>query len=341
VESCEFARLFLARTRCPSGLRSFRNSGVARLRSDRVLRIDTSRVPRDISLSYEPMFDWLGVLSSREQAILIWICITCIALIVSADMRPSLLGVVQAVLAWKISSTLAAAAVYVAACAFVLDRAGVWYDGAPKDVVVWFLVQGLALFFSFQRAGEPGFVRTTAIRSLQGAAIVEFLVNFYTFPLLVEFALIPLIVAVAALRAVSEMTPEHAPVTRLLDGLLVAFGTGLLVWALVRGIAGWHQLISTDTIQAFLLPAVLAVTFLPFVYTFAVCSAYGQIFWRLGCQHRSERRRWVSAKIRILLECGLDLRRIQRFTAYALPTLTSIRDDQELRALLSAAFESR
>src|SRR6478752_7727722 len=132
------------------------------------------------------MFDWLEALSSREEAILIWVCLVSAALLISAEMRPSLLSVVRALLAWKISTTLAAAAVYVAACALVLDRAGAWYGDAAKDVVVWFLVTGLALFFSFQRAGEPGFLRTTAIRSVKGFAIVEFLVNFYTFPLVVE-----------------------------------------------------------------------------------------------------------------------------------------------------------
>jgi hypothetical protein len=103
---------------------------------------------------------------------------------------------------------------------------------------------------------------------------------------------------------------------------------------------GWHQLVSAGTIETFLLPAVLTVLFLPFIYAVAVCSAYGQIFWRLGYEHRAERRRWASAKFRILLECGIDLRRIERFAAHALPTLTSIGDDEHLGALLSS-FERR
>ena len=122
------------------------------------------------------------------------------------------------------------------------------------------------------------------------------------------------------------------------DYMLAALGAALVAWFLLHVVTEWGTFASSETGKAFLLPALLTVAALPITYALGVVSAYEQIFWRLGFAHR--RRRWTRAKVQIGLACGLRLRRVERFMQFALPSLMSLRNDDDVRVLV-ARFKAR
>jgi hypothetical protein len=105
-------------------------------------------------------------------------------------------------------------------------------------------------------------------------AIVEFVANFYVFPLLVEMIVIPVLMAVYAMQAVAGTKAEYATVKKLLDGTAIAFGVVLVAYAVVRTASDAANLASSQTLMEFALPILLTAGFLPFVYGVARYSRF-------------------------------------------------------------------
>jgi hypothetical protein len=67
---------------------------------------------------------------------------------------------------------------------------------------VWFVLQGAALAFGAVRPPRGGVFRRAAVHSFRAAAVAEFVVNFYAFPLPGELALPVGVVLVGGMRIV-------------------------------------------------------------------------------------------------------------------------------------------
>lgn len=281
------------------------------------------------------MFDWFSMLNAREEASLVWAVAILAFVLVSRRLRPDLAGVVGAILQPKIAIPLALAAGWIAGSALLLSQTELWYPDAVKDTSVWFVLQGAVLALAAVRPPAEGFFRATAVRSIQAAALAEFLMNAFAFPLVVELALPVLVVLAVGMQAVVQngYEPSAREVVERFSGVILAMlGTALIAWFLLHVVTDWDTFASGGTGKAFLLPALLTIAVLPVTYSLGVLSAYEQIFWRLGFGHG--KRRWILAKLRIGLACGLRLQRVERFTEFAMPNLMSLCNDDEVRALV-------
>jgi hypothetical protein len=150
----------------------------------------------------------------------------------SAQARyPSLaVGVVEAFLAPKVIGPILALAAWVVGLCAAAHMMGLWDTDVRNDTVVWFVTVGVVFFFSLERVSAGGFFRSTARRAIAVTVFVEAFVNLAVLPLLVEFFLLPVAGFLAVMAAFSEGKEEYAPVRRLVNSLLGAIGSGLLLF---------------------------------------------------------------------------------------------------------------
>lgn len=275
-------------------------------------------------------------LNTREEAVAIWAVAGLLVALKSPSVRRSFAGVAHAFFVHPFVTIFSASVLYVGALGVMLAQTDGWYREAPKDIVVWYLVQGLVLFFGYEKASEDGYLRRRVVETVKITAVVEFIVNLYTFPLGVELVLVPLLFLIGATRAVCDLKAEYAPAKRCIDWIIAALGVSLLSWAVASAITDWTAFMSARTVEQFLLPAVMTVAFLPFVYALGVYTGYEQIFTRLGYTDVDRRERWSRARRRVIRTCGVDLRKIARFASYANPRLAFIGTDHELAELIAS-----
>jgi hypothetical protein len=255
-----------------------------------------------------------AIFDSRELAVVAWLTILAACLVAWPKTRPGIGGILKAAASRQMSSILGLMAAYVAAVVFGLLKVGIWSSTMIGGSVFWFFGPATVLFFRIQQAGkDPHFFRRVVRSTLTVTAVVGFLVNFYPLSFLAEFLLLPVFALLGCLIAVSGMKLEFKPVRTLLNGFVTMIALGFVVYTLARAIQHPSGFLTVGTIQGFLLPIVLTVAFVPFLYALASFMVYDGLFtwlraWLLR-DHDKLRRRTRRRLVRV---CGLRLRTVRR-----------------------------
>jgi len=261
------------------------------------------------------------MLNNRELASAILLAIGLIAACFSGCLRSKLLSLARTVFDWKLSILWITYVGLVAATTYGLHRVGLGYPGSTKDAVVWGLIAGLPILFKFGDAGKgPRFARDTLGGVVRVTAFVEFFVNLYVFPLLVELFFQVFIAVIVVGGIVAATNQKMLPAKKLLDGLAAV--TGLIVVFLVgRHLIQHHDEVEgRSTLLSFLQPVILSVVVVAMTYIVALVSSYELAFMRIGWGQPSRRQR-VRSKLVLLGTLHVRLGMVHNFAGMPLRKL--------------------
>lgn len=195
-------------------------------------------------------------------------------------------------------------------------RISLWNSDLLPSTIAWFLLTGFILFGRFERItkGEP-FLGMTLLLSIGGAALIDFLLNFYVFPLWVELIMQPVLALLAVALGFAETSHEYAIVAKFLNRLLALIGFvffGVAIWQFA---VHWSDLDKSLATRELILPVWLSLTVTPIVHLVAAYAAYEDAFLRIDftIEEPSRRRRTKLAlvttflpRIRCISEFGRD-----------------------------------
>ena len=217
----------------------------------------------------------IDFLNSREKAALLWtIPVIVFAAIKSDGLLGSFASVLKAFASPKLLLLFGSAAAYVAALIFLGSAVGLWETSATKATVYWFfgtgaILVGRALLVS---PDDPAFLRRLLRGSLKLTILVEFTINLYVFPLVVELLFVPLLAVLVMLEVVAGSDASYADVRKLVDGALAVIGIGLLIYVLVAIFTDLSGFWTRKNAEDFLAPPVLTLTLVPFLALVALVS---------------------------------------------------------------------
>jgi hypothetical protein len=227
---------------------------------------------------------------------------------------------------------------YTVAVVCVLESLGFWKMSLLKDTVFWFCSSGIVVAFSVITSEDKENILSRALAgSVKAVVVLQFLINTYTFSLPVELVLVPVSVLVATMRAVSETDNESASATKLLTGVQIGLGLGIVLFASLKAASDYAKLGTTDSITRFLLPIVLSLAFVPCIYLLVLVATYELLFIRLKMGQEVEPAVERYAKIQIILHCGLSLKKLKRFAKAHALDLMRIRSKDDMARLLDSA----
>ncbi len=227
-------------------------------------------------------------------------------------------------------------ALYVIAIVVGLRAIHVWKGTFLKDTVFWFCFTGIGIFFgSVTSDNKENIFRRTVADSVKVVVLIEFLVNMYTFPLVYELAVVPVVVVIAMMDAVAQTDKKYASVTKLTAGILSVVGLLAVGFAVFKAILNYDNLRSADTVRDLLLPPLLSVLFLPFVYSMLVFTKYELIFVRLGFGSENDPTLKRYAKRRIIMHCRLNLKRVNACLRHHASGLMQVRNKEDVDRILT------
>jgi hypothetical protein len=276
-----------------------------------------------------------GVLNNRETAVAIWAIVAIVGMLFVPGVPGGIAGVVRAFFAPKIIGIVVAAGLYSAALVLLLDRAGFWDRSMAKGTVIWFCGTAFIALMNTERK-DTAFFRRVVDAGVKIIVLITFITNMYVFPLYVELVLAPFTIFVVILQTVAAMDAELATVRKLLDGLVVVIGATVLLFSLVHVASSLSDVVTRDTLRLFLLPMILTVLFIPFLYAVAIVSTYEGLLIRVrsGLRHRAGL--YPFARRGIFRACGLNLGRVNRFAeTHALPFFEADSEEDVLSILTS------
>ena len=185
-----------------------------------------------------------------------------------------------------------------------------------KTAIIWVIGAG---FVSFLNTAKHSDGKTLFFKSVKEALkftiIIEFLVNFYVFPLYIELIFIPLITLSVLLSTVANtMKDKKYEITRkFFEWFLTVIGLGLLIYVLVQFIQAPQSLFTVKNLEELLFPIILTFSYIPSIYLLGVYSGYEELFLRLTYHVKKNHTKikWLCVK-----KAGLSLKHINQLSRY-------------------------
>jgi hypothetical protein len=218
----------------------------------------------------------------REKALLFWVAVL---IVVGLWMRAGRDFVrTSASIFWgRFSLILLAYVLYVAGVVVILAWTGLWTTDVASATAFWFAGPGMVMFFTSRAAlTDRHYLRSLVRRALWFLLGIEFVVNFFPFPLGVEILLVPVLATIAVLSVLPSGTQGAAGAKKFSEAVLALFGVFMFVRFVVLVVTEWGDFAFSETLARFWLPPALTLAVLPFFYLLGVYMLYEQAFLRLG-----------------------------------------------------------
>ncbi len=243
-------------------------------------------------------------LNNREIAVALWIIVAIICIFSSSkweSVRSSVSGLLSAFFVKQIISVQIIMLGYVGLEVFLLHRAGLWNVGQIKNTIFWVCSVGLLSIFKLESIKrDKNYFRNLALSSLKVHAIVQFVVGIYAFSLWIELLVVPIVVLIGLMSAVAGTEDRYSQVKRIFDYILIMFSLATIANALYMICSNLGDFAKESTIYDFIVPPLLTVFYIPFLYMFFVYTVYESAFIRLNFFIKDEKVRIVAKLYSVL-----------------------------------------
>lgn len=224
-------------------------------------------------------------LSYREIAIFFWTAIFLLFVLMKKDVRVSIAGIFKMFFGSIIGLIFFTLVVYVSILIFGLWKISAWDISLLKDTIMWFLTVALVLFYRANIVETKGYFKKIILDAIKLTAILEFIVSNYTFGLVAELILTPIVGLVAIILAFTQTMykneQKYQPTIKFLTYILTVAGLCYMGYAILKAITGIAELLVIGTMQQLLLTPILTILVTPFIYMLAVWIHYETLFVNL------------------------------------------------------------
>jgi len=267
-------------------------------------------------------------INNRDLAFCFWLTVLITWILCKPNLRRQLKVVVEAATHHQILIAFGFAAVTVAALSYLLSLVGLWTLSQLKGSVAWFLVACIPSMMDIPKLSHDfSLFRTAALKNFELSVLVDFYINLFHAPLVVEIILLAVATALTAMIVLAESKPELKAAHRPLTKILATIGICWLAFQTYKLVSSFEEVQNLNTIRDFALPLALNLMFLPILVLYAVYAAYDSVFARVQFVVKEPTLRRF-AKFSLLLRCGLNYMRAHRWLKRAWHT------DLDSRALI-------
>ncbi|MHB8103531.1 MAG: hypothetical protein ACYDEF_15520 [Methanosarcina sp.] len=218
----------------------------------------------------------VDIFTNRETAIIIWTAIITIYALFIKQIRASIFDVIKSALKTKIFIVVFLYLSYFSAIIYYLYYMEWWDIDNLKDTIIWFIFSGLPIgFIVATNKLERGFWKNLVLNNLKLMVLVEFIINSFTFSLVVEFFfIIPFITITTMLNAFSKHKKEYKSVEKLTNIVLTFFGFIILSYSLYRTIVEIQSIENMNTLNNISFPVIFSIISVPYMYILKLYVEY-------------------------------------------------------------------
>jgi hypothetical protein len=265
------------------------------------------------------------VLDNRELAVSVFLVLGTIWSLTIPGIRTAIWKLVRALVAWRIQLLLLLMLLYIGLEVNALQSIGLWDSSHVKDTILWTATVAFVLVMRHASGSMSSLLR--AAGDLLGAAVVlDFIINFYVFPIYIELIVMPIMFVLFGILVFSEHKPEYKTVHDLIAAVLAIVGIGYAAYFLYNAYQGWGPFARLETAKQFLVPIALSLLFVPFVYLAMLYASYERFFARSSFYVKDpsvhRRFKWMS-----LLTCHISATTLERCDARLRGSQISTQDD--------------
>lgn len=224
----------------------------------------------------------MDIFNNREISVAIWVALLVVWGSRYFSVRKCIYDLIKAFGKRLILTVFGLMAIYIVFLIYGLHEVGLWDIGQLKNTIIWSIfVAAVSLFRIPQIADDPHYYRNAIKDNLKLVVVLEFIIAFYTFDLWLELLVVPFAVIAGGMLAVAQSNKEYEPAEKFINNILALFGGSLIAYAIYNLYQDFELFAKTKTLTDFILPPLLSLLFLPFLFIMVLYSSYQSAFVRL------------------------------------------------------------
>jgi len=276
----------------------------------------------------------INSVTTREWAILFWLLVIFIWIGTKKEIRHSLGRLAKEFFRWPILFIVLLMTLYVFLQFTILNRLQFLHVELLKDYIYWYFgFAFLSLFKINIYHPSKDIFKDLFVETLKISVLVEFLINFYTFPFIVELVFIPITVITYLLLAVSETQERFSIIKKLLNFVLSILGIVVIIYVGYMISIHFSELITITNAFSIITPVILSITFLPWLYFLNLYMVYEELFVRINFLLRKSPKLIKPLKQKILYYNHVNLRNLNIFRESSRLPLMKIKTQSDIDSL--------
>lgn len=217
----------------------------------------------------------------------------------------------------------------------LFSMAGIWRTEYIKVISIWTLFVGIPMcFIAVITPLEKGCFKKIIIEGFSFTVLVGYLTGLFSFNLIIELILIPIISFVVIIHTYSKSKDEYKGTTKIMSIILAIIVFWVLIFTLEMAIENYSTLNSTDILVGFLLPIALLILYIPVAYLFGIYGKYDDIFAQMYNNGQINKNNKPNHKKDVFLACGLSYKKLSRFEKYYIKEMYSGMGENEFNQLI-------
>ncbi|EES72913.1 hypothetical protein POTG_02320 [Paenibacillus sp. oral taxon 786 str. D14] len=265
---------------------------------------------------------WLSqlnqVFSNRELAIGFWILIFILYALSLHNVRAQIPGMLKIMFSRKLVYWYITMCIYYLLMIYILIKIGFWEYRQLKDTLVWFFVTGvISASSAIGKAKDISYFYNMIKENVKIVAIVEFITNLYSFRVIWEIVIVFLIIVssifVGFIEHSADYQNRNAIIKNFFNAILFIIGFIVIIHSIRSIILGLDQINVSELIKDFLLPLLLSLMFVIYIYFFVLYAAYEIFFIRLSFKKTIDDNLRGKLKLRILFFCNINIKKVSNF----------------------------
>ncbi len=250
--------------------------------------------------------------TNREIAVGIWLIIIIIYAFTKENVRKAFANIIKVAVSKKLFILYVIIYSYLGTMIFILYKIGFWNVNLIKDTCIWLIAIPVPALIKVNEMKEKYF-RMVLKDYISFSIIIEYIMGNYTFSILLEFILQPLILLFSLLVEIGEKfgaTKETKKVARYIVFLIIIF---FIFNSVKLAVQDYNNLLTFDSLREVILTPVLTIVYLPVLYLILVYMSYEMLFLRLNMKKYIDKKERRKVKIKVIKKCGLSSKKIRDF----------------------------
>ncbi|RGD74493.1 hypothetical protein [Anaerofustis stercorihominis] len=245
--------------------------------------------------------------NNREIAVGIWLIIIFFIFIFYKPLRENLMNILKILFYKKFIIFYVIFLIFLLFIIWILKYFHFWNISMLKDTIFWVMFVELPIFAkAIEKGNSKYFFFNLLKENFKFIIIIEFLLQYWTFGLIAEILIVPLIFLFGILYYYTAQNKQDKKVKMLLDYIIIFYSIIIIINIIVNIIFNPMEILNIKTLNEFLLPLILFIFNLPIVYGLSLYNIYEQVLIKLKGENSEKQK----MKISILSFSGIYLSKI-------------------------------
>lgn len=257
------------------------------------------------------MQDFFQSFTTREIAIAIWGTIAIVFFCVKSSPKQLIISAFQKKLVFIYLIII----VYLTLIIYVLNKLNVWETTLYKDFLIWFFTVGIISVFNVNKLKTHNDFIKIIFKLFSISMILEFLISYYSFPLIIELIIVPLFTILTVLLVFATHYKErdgYSKVAQFLNYVLSISGFIVFFYVIYNLAQSYESLLTISNVKSIFLFPFFTLAFLPVLYFIVVYMKYEDVFINLRRYKFIDEKRKKKIKTAIIIYGNLNLSRLDK-----------------------------